>query len=105
MNIETLEKKCIESYGEELGKKLFEFMKKIHGMDFCVATGWGPNEISISRSCMCIGRIFKIGGDYETLILPNGEEMRIDNIGYEDIEKFLPRGGYGRMEQTHCEID
>tara|TARA_Y100000310_G_C20604940_1_gene775027 strand:+ start:684 stop:995 length:312 start_codon:yes stop_codon:yes gene_type:complete len=95
-------------YGKEVGKRLSDAMKKIGRKDFCVATSWSEHEISISRSCIYRGRIFKLTSDYNSLMMPDGEIREIDSLTYLDISKYLPKSPKirgGKHIHRHCFSD
>src|SRR3989344_1000359 len=101
-NLKRLDLKCVELYGLQKGVELFEAMKKIRDMDFCVATSWDANEVSIARSCYYQGRVFKFVGDHRYLIMPYQDVELIDELSYSDIAQFLPKQ-YGK--HPNCALD
>src|SRR3989344_3821345 len=101
-NLKRLDLKCVELYGLQKGVELFEAMKKIRDMDFCVATSWDVNEVSIARSCYYQGRIFKFAGNHRYLIMPYQDVELIDELSYSNIEQFLPKQ---HSKQANCALD
>ena len=91
-------------YGETAGPLIHRAMAEIQNKDFCVATGLRLPEISISRSCLSQGRVFRLaGGDYSLLVTPDGER-EISALGYQDIVCYLPNR-HMREGQQHCFVD
>lgn len=103
MDSKNLERRCVELYGRN-GKFLFRAMEAIHRKDFCVATGWDDNEVSIARCCNSRGKIFKLSNDYKSLIMPDGRVRKIDDLTYNDIVQYLPKPCVA-VEQNNCEVD
>lgn len=104
MHIKTLESRCIDQYGEENGKKLYRAMQDIHEIDFCVATGWAVDEISIAQSCNYRGRIFKLSKDFRSLIMPDGVEKSFRDLNYSEIKNLLPKK-CDEPNYKHCDPD
>ena len=77
-------------------------MFRIAGKDFCVATSWSSDQVSIASACVRRGRIFKLTNDYESIIMSDGLEFKITELTYHNIFKYLPFY-YG--EQFHCSFD
>jgi len=106
MNLKSIERRCIGLYGRKTGGELSRAMKKIYHIDFCVATSWSPNEISIAKGCYSRGRVFRLTSDYMSLIMPNGEIREIDSLSYSDISKYLPKSTkILDNEHLHCSLD
>ena len=101
-NLKRLELKCVELYGSQKGSGLFKAMKKIRDIDFCVATSWDANDVSVACSCYYRGRLFKFAGDYKYLIMPYRDIELIDELSYSDIVEFLPKQ---HAEQANCALD
>jgi hypothetical protein len=104
MKPQELQDICLFRFGREKGIKLAKLIIKIGKLEFCVATAWSDNEVSISRSCETVGQIFKASEDYKTILDPNGIKIDLKKATYWDIEKYLPRARFieGR---THCQSD
>ena len=105
MTSENLERRCIELFRQN-GKRLYKAMMQIARKDFCVATSWEPNQVSIAKGCYNAGTVFELTPDYQAIILPGEEGMpvRIKDLSYRDIAKYLPRSK-GRPGQDHCALD
>ena len=104
MNHKSLERKCVERFGKETGRILFDVMIQIAHRDFCVATAWNAYQVSIARSCNMRGKIFNLTPDYKYLILPNKQALPIKELSYSDISYYLPKSNsYG--EVRHCYFD
>lgn len=82
-------------------------MKRVARIDFCIATGWSENEISIARSCSCAGQTFKVSEDYSTIIAPDGTEIEVRNARYQDTAQHLPQAPRLKYEirNRHCAVD
>lgn len=89
MEKNTLRKTCVSRLGQCDGPKMFELMLKIADQDFCVATGFRKNEISIARNCGSRGTVFTSSEDYRSIVAPNGDVLDVENITPEDILKYL----------------
>ncbi|OGJ20249.1 hypothetical protein A3K73_08245 [Candidatus Pacearchaeota archaeon RBG_13_36_9] len=101
----ALERKCVQLFGEIAGKSLFEAMIKVAEKDFCVATAWEPNQMSISISCSYRGKVFMLSQDYKHLFMPNGRGLReIDTLSNTELTKYLPRTVLKDRYQ-HCAHD
>jgi len=105
MNQKTLERRCINLYSRKRGKSLFGAMSKIAKKDFCVATGWESDEVSISISCNKRGRIFGLTPDYQSIVLPGGGEYTLEEVGYLEIARYLKRNTNLPKGELHCDID
>ena len=104
MNRKSLEKKCVERFREDAGRRLFDFMLKIANLDFCVATAWNSDQVSIARSCKMRGKIFRTTADYKSIILPDHQQIPLERLAYSDITHYLPKSNsYGEVE--HCHFD
>jgi hypothetical protein len=104
MDLRRLERRCIESYGEEIGMRLFDAMKKVARNDFCVATGWDNHGVSISRQCSQRGTLCSFSDNYSLLIFPTGHSIPIKDLTYSRIEKHLKK--YGPIgNYSHCGVD
>jgi|SRR3989344_6794095 len=101
-DLKRLELKCVELYDSQKGTELFEAMKKIRTIGFCVATSWSVDEVSIARSCYYQGRIFQFVGNYRYLIMPYQDIELIDELSYSNIEQFLPKQ---HSKQANCALD
>ena len=105
MNPQSLMKKCLETYGKKDGGRLFEIMMKIHQKDFCVATAWRNDQISIARGCSYSGRFFRVSPDFKTLYALDGTLIEVETAGYEDIARHLPERDLGEGKRPHCYFD
>ena len=103
MTSENLERTCLSRFGDNVGKKLYSSMEKIRNKDFCVATAWEANQVSIAISCYVRGKIFQLVPDYDSLIFPD-KEIKILDISYSDISKYLPPPS-NRSHIKHCQFD
>jgi hypothetical protein len=104
MNLRFLKDRCINDFGKDSGRKLFRAMGKIADLEFCVATGYNHNELSISKGCQYRGRIFKLTRDYTHLIMPDGSLRSLDNLSYKEIAKCLPKLKFS-AGFYHCDAD
>lgn len=113
MKLKKLERICTTRFGQEKGSKLAKVMAKMGRLDFCVATAWNADEISISRSCHHRGRIFKISNDYKKLILVEYNSkakpkevasMDMNSLDYNSIAKNLPNARFS-LGYTNCHAD
>lgn len=104
MNSSGLRNICINRFGFDKGNKLVRLMFRIKKLDFCVATAWNEDEISISRSCSHIGKIFKVSKDYKRIIAPDNYEIELSRAKNLDIEKYLPKAIFSEGRK-HCQSD
>jgi hypothetical protein len=104
MNIKNLERKCVNSFGQKKGDMLFQAMQQLSRKKFCVATGWEPDEVSLSYSCLIRGQIFKLTPDYKSIILPDGEIIEIKCLSYRDLLDYLPKTKFND-NYRHCFVD
>ncbi|MFA5856846.1 MAG: hypothetical protein WC867_05785 [Candidatus Pacearchaeota archaeon] len=106
MTSKNLRNRVYELYGEEKGELLYSVMEKIDRKDFCVATGWKDNELSIALGCGATGQIFKISKDYKSLISPDLTLINVRESSYKDIavHLFIPKLPYNKRRK-HCSID
>lgn len=104
MTSKSLREKCISSFGNINGNRIYEVMTIIANRDYCVATGWDDHQVSIAKSCLFRGRVFKITDDYGGLILPENKIVKISEISYSDINGYLPKSPFRGLEK-HCGLD
>jgi hypothetical protein len=104
MTVESLERVCMQRFGNK-GKILFRAMEEIRRKDFCVATGFDENEVSIAKSCTSRGQIFKFSEGYKNLIAPDGLKINIATAAYGEIAKYLPKSPKVDDEWKHCAVD
>ncbi len=102
---EHLLERCTQLYGEDIGDKLSLAMLQIYQKDFCVTTGFDAHQISISRSCIVRGKLFRLSEDYSSLIMPDGTERTIESLNYTDIVPFIPKRSTRSHSHRHCFID
>lgn len=104
MNKFTLELRCIDLFGDEKGEILYEAIRRVAYLDFCVATAWTQDQMSIARACNARGRIFKLTPDCKSLILPDSKIISTKTLRPLHILHYLPKiNKYA--EQKHCYLD
>jgi len=94
MNKKHLRKSCELKFPDSDSGRLYWFMEQIAAMDFCVATGWEADEVSVSKGCATRGRIFKIAKNYTRLVMPNEKQIKLNRLTYGDIVRYLPCRGF-----------
>ncbi len=104
MTSEKLEANCVKRFGKDVGRKMYFAMRIIKNIDFCVATSWEPNQISIARSCSHRGRVFEFSEDYNGLFLPDIGIIKIKDLGHTDLSLYLPKSPQIRGHRN-CSID
>ncbi|MBS3079765.1 hypothetical protein J4218_06600 [Candidatus Pacearchaeota archaeon] len=108
MTSPDLRTKCLASFGQEEGERLFGVMEVIRQKDFCVATAWTSFQVSIAKTCGHSGVIFQIQSDYRTISAPDGTFIDVETAKYEDIDVHLPKYTL-RMDiakrRAHCSFD
>ena len=103
MNLRNLEAVCKRKFGVK-ASAIFGAMREIANIDFCVATGWNADEVSISRECTSRGVIFNFKDNYKTIVSPDGTEIKISEATHNDIANYLKRTRY-EEGWTHCSVD
>ena len=95
---------CMARFGNDRGIRLANLIQRVAKLDFCVATAWSDEELSISRSCDHVGKIFKITLDYTAILSPEGVRIDLNESKYKDIAQYLPKAKFieGRI---HCQSD
>ncbi|MBU0957314.1 MAG: hypothetical protein KKF56_00740 [Nanoarchaeota archaeon] len=104
MNKDHLKKSCEKKFPDSDYSRLYWFMEEVAKLNFCVATGWEADEVSVSKDCAIRGRIFKTTKNYTRLQMPNGKEIKLDRLTYEDIVRYLPVRGF-EGQHRHCDAD
>lgn len=99
-----LEDRCGDLFGDEKGAILYGAMLKLAAMNFCVATAWNPNQVSIAKRCDAVGRVFELTPDCEAIYLPDGKIRTISRLRHSLIERYLPKTKVV-AEQMHCYLD
>jgi len=97
--------RCVQLYGVAVGNMLRDAMISIANNDFCVATGFDAQHVSISRSCLSRGRSFEFSDDYRNLVMPGGFLQAIDSLTYQDLAPLLPWNSANPPAHRHCFMD
>ena len=108
---------CIVRFGSDAASRLVPAMETIRHLDFCVATAFNETELSISKSCIYQGKLFKLTDDCEGIYIPDigGDTVinnktystrLIRNLSYLDISQHLEHKKFSTTwGKTHCFMD
>ena len=107
MTSPILKSKCVKLYGQDSGVRLYNLMRTVARIDFCVATAWSGRQVSVALSCFCTGTVFGVSDDYRSITAPDGTVIDIARASYSDIKKYLPKHSKLELGVTnkHCGLD
>src|SRR3989338_1826355 len=108
MTSPDLKERCLQLFGKKEGRLVYQLMKRLANLDFCVATAMDAAHVSIARNCRCVGEMFKIySSAYKEIIGRDNRIISIYEASYEEIASYLPFAKFSEAgeQMFHCDVD